>query len=225
MTVFKTRKSSYYQYDFQRAGRRYFGSTKCLKVDEAEAFENAQIEIAQREIDASKLASMLPRHVVREPFGEGWRYYFLVPSKARLAGCPVRNQSLGTVFEVAIARAEDELLPAYDAWQAGRRKSPKGVVAGNEASAPPLVGVYMLLLRGKVVYIGSSKQMPKRIAAHRSGSRPFDDVFYISTTESERLRLEAILIKAINPSQNTKNAMQESPDSVPDTSNDHQLTH
>jgi hypothetical protein len=37
---------------------------------------------------------------------------------------------------------------------------------------------------------------------HRSNGRLFDQWFYIATDANERKRLEAILIKAINPSQN-----------------------
>jgi hypothetical protein len=202
MSVFKVRNSPYYQYDFRREGRRHSGSTKCLKLADAEAFEIAQIGLVERGNEALKLAAILPRHVVREPFGEGWRYYFIVPSKARKAGCPVRNESLGTVFETAVARAEDQLLPEFDAWQAKQRTT---TVAngGPEGSAPPLVGVYLLLLKGKVIYIGSSRNMPRRVRQHRNGSRPFDNAYYIVTTESEMRSLEASLIKAMLPAQNT----------------------
>lgn len=202
MSVFKVRNSPYYQYDFRREGHRYSGSTKCLKLAEAEAFEVAEIGRVERRNEALKLAAILPRHVVREPFGQGWRYYFIVPSKARKAGCPVRNESLGTVFETAVARAEDHLLPEFDAWQAKQKIT---AVADDftEGPTPPLVGVYLLLLKGRVVYIGSSKNMPMRVRQHRNGSRPFDNAYYIATTESEMRSLEASLIKAMLPVQNT----------------------
>jgi hypothetical protein len=216
MSVFKTKKTPYYQFDFQRDGRRYHGSTKCLKLADAEAFENAEIERVERQNNALKLASILPRNVVREPFGEGWRYYFVVPAKARQAGCPVQSEGLGTNFEKAVARAEDVLLPALASWNAERRKLDCVAVDGLEAP-PPVVGVYLLLLKGKVVYVGSSNNMPKRIVGHRSGSRPFDQVFYIATDKAERLKLETILIRAINPLQNSLGIpAPEVPDSVTD---------
>ena len=108
MSVYRNRKSPYYQYDFQRDGRRYHGSTKCLKLAAAEAFENAQMERAARDSATLKLAATLPRHVVREPFENGWRYYFVVPKAARQLGCPLPSEGLGTAFEAAVARAEDE---------------------------------------------------------------------------------------------------------------------
>ena len=214
MSVFRTRKTPYYQYDFQRDGRRYYGSTKCLKLADAEAFENIQIERAGQDSNALKFATILPRHVMREPFGDGWRYYFIVPTKARKAGCPLRNEGLGTAFEVAVTRAEDVLLPALDAWCSEQRNIRAGATAAKKTE-PPSVGVYLLLLKGKIVYVGSSRQMPKRVPKHRANGRHFDQVFYISTEESERLRLEATLISAINPPQNIQG---KSPAGFPDCS-------
>jgi hypothetical protein len=82
---------------------------------------------------------------------------------------------------------------------------PGGVVAkhGQDPNAvQPLIGVYLLLLKGEIVYVGESLNMPKRVAEHRSNWRPFDQVFYIATKANEREALERVLIKAIDPSQN-----------------------
>jgi hypothetical protein len=62
----------------------------------------------------------LPRYVERKPLkGGGWGYFFHVPSWARKAGCPHRNEALGTDYEAAVHRAETMLLPAFDAWRTG----------------------------------------------------------------------------------------------------------
>jgi hypothetical protein len=83
---------------------------------------------------------------------------------------------------------------------------PGGVVARRGGKNPnavqSLIGVYMLLLKGRVVYVGSSLNMPKRVAEHRSNCRPFDQAFYIATIANQREALERVLIRAINPSQN-----------------------
>jgi hypothetical protein len=82
---------------------------------------------------------------------------------------------------------------------------PGGIMAkrGQDPNAvQPLIGVYLLLLEGRVVYVGSSLNMPRRVAEHRSNYRPFDQVFYIATVANQREALERVLIKAINPSQN-----------------------
>ena len=60
----------------------------------------------------------LPRYVFRKPLKAGaWAYFFNVPSWARQAGCPVKNEPLGTDYDAAVQRAENILLPAFDAWR------------------------------------------------------------------------------------------------------------
>jgi hypothetical protein len=62
----------------------------------------------------------LPRYVLRKPIKSGgWAYYFNVPIWARKAGCPVRNEPLGTEYEAAVQRAETVLLPTFDSWRSG----------------------------------------------------------------------------------------------------------
>ena len=60
----------------------------------------------------------LPRYVLRRPLkGGAWGYFFNVPIWARKGGCAVRNEPLGTDYEVAVKRAETVLLPALDSWR------------------------------------------------------------------------------------------------------------
>ena len=66
----------------------------------------------------------------------------------------------------------------------------------------PRLGVYFLLLGDELVYIGSSMDMPQRVAQHKTNGRRFDRVFYIETRPGERLGLEAILIRALGPRHN-----------------------
>jgi hypothetical protein len=61
----------------------------------------------------------LPRYVERKATKAGWAYFFHVPSWSRRAGCPIRNEPLGTDYETALKRAETILLPAFDAWRSG----------------------------------------------------------------------------------------------------------
>jgi hypothetical protein len=61
----------------------------------------------------------LPRYVLRKPIKGGWGYFFNVPTWARKAGCPVRNEALGTEYAAAVQRAETVLLPAFDSWRSG----------------------------------------------------------------------------------------------------------
>jgi hypothetical protein len=61
----------------------------------------------------------LPRYVQRKPLKNGWGYFFNVPTWARKACCPIKNEPLGTDYDAAICRAETVLLPAFDSWLSG----------------------------------------------------------------------------------------------------------
>jgi len=76
-----------------------------------------------------------------------------------------------------------EFIRAHAAALKSKRTPPRSALRGGVESsgAQPLIGVYLLMLRGKVVYVGSSLNMPKRVADHRSNGRPFDKAFYIAT--------------------------------------------
>jgi hypothetical protein len=105
----------------------------------------------------------------------------------------------------------EDFMRQYAAAQGnGKVKPMPSTLLGGVAVKPgqkpdtvqPLIGVYLLLLEGRIIYIGSSLNMPKRVAAHRTNGRPFDQVFYIGTMSDEREVLERTLIRAINPPQN-----------------------
>jgi hypothetical protein len=134
---------------------------------------------------------------------------------------------LGSDYEAAVKRAKTVLLPALDAWCAARKLGeikpsafPGGIVRSRDRKNPnavqPLIGVYLLLLRYSVVYIGESLNMPERVAAHRSNGRPFDQVYYIATTANQRAGLERILIRAINPPGNRRHRTNGSDPGAPD---------
>jgi hypothetical protein len=125
----------------------------------------------------------------------------------------VRFRNLKTGFSVYLTGKpwSEEFMRQYAAAQGDGKVKPmpstlKGGVAARRGQDPstvqPLIGVYLLMLESKIVYIGSSLNMPNRVAEHRTNGRPFDDVFYIATHSDQRLALERTLIRAINPPQN-----------------------
>jgi hypothetical protein len=68
----------------------------------------------------------LSRYVIRKPLKSGGcGYFFNVPTWARNAGCPIKNEPLGTNYDAAIARAENVLLAAFDSWLSGGRSDKK----------------------------------------------------------------------------------------------------
>lgn len=58
MSVYKSKKSPYYRYDFEVAGHRFHGSTKCRTQREAEKYENLERERARAQIKAQKVAAV-----------------------------------------------------------------------------------------------------------------------------------------------------------------------
>jgi hypothetical protein len=77
---------------------------------------------------------LLPRYTLRKPLKNGaWAYFFNVPTWARKAGCQIANEPLGGDYEAAVARAENVLLPAFDAWRVGGAKDapPAGAAPGT----------------------------------------------------------------------------------------------
>lgn len=124
------------------------------------------------------------------------RYYFRRHGLAKvpLPGLPWAPEFMA-VYNTALAGTT---LPLPSTLRGGVRAK-RGI---DPKTVQPLIGVYLLMLRGKVVYVGSSLNMPNRVAEHRSNGRPFDQVFYIGTLSDQRGALERTLIKAINPSQN-----------------------
>jgi len=70
----------------------------------------------------------LPRYVIRKPLTSGWGHFFNIPTWARKAGCPVKNEALGTDYVSAVNRAETVLLPAFDSWASGGASDQKATV-------------------------------------------------------------------------------------------------
>jgi hypothetical protein len=69
---------------------------------------------------ANRSALPLPRYVLRKPLKSGvWAYFYNLPGWARRAGCQLKNEALGSDYDAAIRRAEEILLPAFDAWRSG----------------------------------------------------------------------------------------------------------
>jgi integrase len=54
MSVYRDKRSPYYQYDFERDGHRFFGSTKCTARKDAGKFEAAELEKAMALVKAMK---------------------------------------------------------------------------------------------------------------------------------------------------------------------------
>ena len=71
----------------------------------------------------------LPRYTRRKRLRKGgFGYFFDVPTWARKGGCLVKNEPLGTDYDLAVQRAEKTLLPAFDSWlRGGDDANPVGI--------------------------------------------------------------------------------------------------
>src|SRR4029077_15727969 len=115
----------------------------------------------------------------------------------------------GTFSATLLGRpGSPKFMEAYHAALAGTPLPPAKKTRAlklfeRSASAhTPAIGVYLLLLGGRITYVGSSLNMQRRVAGHRDAGRPFDQVFYIGTKMTERIALERALIVALAPVQN-----------------------
>jgi hypothetical protein len=57
MSVYKSKKSPFYQYDFQIGGHRFYGSTECTSRREAEKFEAIERERRKAQVAAMKISA------------------------------------------------------------------------------------------------------------------------------------------------------------------------
>lgn len=63
-----------------------------------------------------------------------------------------------------------------------------------------LVGIYILVLDGDIVYVGQSRDIESRIALHRNhGTTDFDRAFWIEVPAEELDAYEGALIRGLSP--------------------------
>lgn len=65
-------------------------------------------------------------------------------------------------------------------------------------------GVYLLMERGELIYVGSSKNVDKRLREHRQNGRQFDCAHVISCPIEHAITIESQLIKRLEPSENIR---------------------
>jgi hypothetical protein len=65
------------------------------------------------------------------------------------------------------------------------------------------IGVYLLFRKRRLVYVGRSKNPPKRVDAHRRNGRAFDYSLTVNCPAEDVAWIERALIAALNPPQNS----------------------
>jgi integrase len=137
MSVYKDKRSPYYQFDFQHNGHRFHGSTKCTTRKDAEKFETAELEKAKALVKAMKRSrASLQIDDVADRLWNDHAQHDADPKAtetnlARLIEYFGKAKPLTEVDH----RAAKELV----AWRRGHRVSRRGKLSKEERAALPLV--------------------------------------------------------------------------------------
>jgi integrase len=137
MSVYKAQRSPYYHYDFQHAGNRFHGSTKCTSRKDAEKFEATELEKAKALAKAMRRSrASLQIDDVADRLWNDSAQYDAEPAAtetnlARLIDYFGKSQSLA-----GIDHSEAKKMVA---WRRGHRVSRRGKLTKEEKEALPLI--------------------------------------------------------------------------------------
>lgn len=137
MSVYRDKRSSYYQFDFQHKGHRFHGSTKCTTRKDAEKFEAVELEKAKALVKAMKRsrASLLIDDVADRLWNDRAQYdadpKATETNLARLIEYFGKAKSLTEIDH----KAAKELV----AWRRGHRVSRRGKLMKEKRAALPLI--------------------------------------------------------------------------------------
>src|SRR4051794_37445130 len=137
MSIYKDPRSPYYSFDFQHAGNRFHGSTKCTTRREAERFEALEREKAKALVKATRRAkaSLTIDDVANRLWNDSAQYdsepKATETNLARLIGYFGKDKPLTEIDH----KAAKELV----AWRRGHRISRRGKLTKEQREALPLV--------------------------------------------------------------------------------------
>src|SRR4051794_11953620 len=137
MSIYKDPRSPYYSFDFQHAGNRFHGSTKCTTRREAERFEALEREKAKALVKATRRskASLAIDDVADRLWNDSAQYdsepKATETNLARLIGYFGKEKPLTEIDH----KAAKELV----AWRRGQRVSRRGKRTKEAEQALPLV--------------------------------------------------------------------------------------
>lgn len=131
-----------------------------------------------------------------------------------MLGQPILTRDQAKAFADALATEIRHGTHAdVDAMLAGGRGSkcedlmnlPDSELLRNKITSRPLSGIYLLMWRREVVYVGQSADVHYRIGQHRRQS-PFkwDAIAYVAAEKHDLSRLEAFFIARFNPRLNIR---------------------
>jgi integrase len=119
MSVYKSKKSPYYHFDFRTGGYRFHGSTQCTARKEAEKFEAVERERAKAQIKASRLSavSLQIDHVAERFWNEAGQHH---------AGQDATSKNLDRLVQyfgpaTPLTDIDDAAVAKLVAWRRGQR--------------------------------------------------------------------------------------------------------
>lgn len=137
MSVYKPKKSPYYQYDFQIGGHRFYGSTECTSRREAEKFEAVERERRKAFVRAMRLsASSL---LIDDVAARLWQ------DEAQFDAAPDATETnLARLVEFfgkakSLTDIDHNEAKRMVSWRRGHRVSRRGKRTREEQQALPLV--------------------------------------------------------------------------------------
>ena len=137
MSVFKVKKSPYYQFDFVLRGRRFYGSTECTSRKEAERFEAVEREKAQALVKA--MARSRESLLIDDVAARLWN------DRAQYDADPEATETnLARLVEyfgktTALTDIDHAKAKKMVAWRRGHRVSRRGKLTKEQKEALPLI--------------------------------------------------------------------------------------
>lgn len=135
-------------------------------------------------------------------------------SLRRLVGAPVTDRSLALEIAQAVAekQAVDGRASAQGVIRPARarkheveqlRALPVERLLANRLPAAPICGVYFLLRAGRIVYVGQSIDVMRRVSDHQKAPPcEFDGVAFQNVAQPDLARVEAFFIWRFDPEGN-----------------------
>lgn len=131
------------------------------------------------------------------------RHYFRRAGVPRIALPAPNSPEFRAAYDAALGKQRRDTGLALPPFQIRDNRKRTKLSIERQRARGSTAGVYLLLQGDRIVYVGSSEDMPTRVVAHRSNGRQFDRAYYISVPGAkDRARLEAILIATLRPEQN-----------------------
>ncbi|UWU89600.1 hypothetical protein [Bradyrhizobium sp. CB1015] len=137
MSVYRDKRSPYYQFDFQHEGHRFHGSTKCTTRRDAERFEAAELEKAKALVKATRRAkASLAIDDVADRLWNDSAQYDSEP-KATETNLARLIEYFGK--DKPLTEIDHKVAKDMVAWRRGHRVSRRGKRTKEEEQALPLI--------------------------------------------------------------------------------------